>query len=260
MNKYQAFFALGLVEHIRHGARFVLRLAAFLLFFVVFAELWAFLDRTGTFDLVHSLGSMQWYAFYTQMALFASSRLFTQVEDDVRSGNIAYFLIRPVPYLWMRYLEGLGGMFGNFIIYVTAGAGFAWWYIGHLPAQSLAPLYIPLSLFTGVAIHQFFQLAIGMMAMWLQDSDALYRVYQKLIIVLGGLYLPLIYYPDWIQSFVFLTPFPAIMYLPGQMVFADPPLPLAQVAGIQAIWLVISILVMHGLYRICIRRVEVNGG
>lgn len=254
------FARISFRNHLAHRGRVAMRFLFCMLFVIIFIELWRTIFRENLSSMPFSLLDVSWYCALTQMFLFMSSRLFLTIEDDVRSGNIAYFLNKPIPYVWMRLSEGIGAMTSNVLLYGTLGIMITYLWIGEWPANASA---LPLAIFTlwiGSILHLVFQVAAGLTALWLQDAEAVYRLYQKFLIVLGGLYVPISLYPDWAQAIIAMTPFGLFMSAPAQLLFEQPMIGFWALLGLQGLWIGAALLVAWGVYALALKQVEVNGG
>ncbi len=262
VRKIYVFASTSFRDHTSHRLKLTVRFFMCVFFMFVFIEFWELIAREGLIDIPFPVADICWYTSLTQMMLFMSPRLFMTIEEDVRSGDIAYSLIRPMPYLWMRISEGIGAMTANTLIYYTLGITFVYFYIGELPSGGLAALVTALFfLYFGSILHILYQAMAGITALWLQDAEAIYRIYQKVLIVLGGLYMPLTLYPDWLQTWAFLTPVVAMMYGPVQFVLGEnSPLNIQTLSLMMMAWFGFSILLMNIIYRSCVARLEINGG
>lgn len=260
--KLYVFASTSFRDHMSHRLKLTARFILCVFFMFVFIEFWQLIEREKLIDIPFPVHDICWYASLTQMMLFMSPRLFMTVEDDVRNGDIAYSLIRPMPYLWMRISEGIGAMTANTLIYYTLGVLCVYLYIGELPSGGMAALGTALFfLYLGSILHILYQAMAGITALWLQEAESVYRIYQKVLIVLGGLYMPLTLYPDWLQTWAFLTPVVAMLYGPVQLVLgANSPLGLETLILLMVFWFGFSILLMNFIYRACIGRLEINGG
>ncbi len=259
---YPAFAATSFRDHLRHRVRLAVRFFACLFFMIVFIELWRLIAAEGLVALPWATENILWYVSLTQMMLFLSPRLFMVIDEDVRSGDIAYFLTRPMPYLWMRYAEGIGAMTANALLYYTVGIAVLYLYICMLPSGGWAALLTAMVLlYMGSALHLIFQITAGITAFWLQEAEAVYRIYQKFLIVLGGLYMPVSMYPDWLERIAAFTPVYGMMYGAMRPVLEGASLAvIGESAGLIIFWLIFSVLLMQGVYALCVRRLEVNGG
>ncbi len=257
---YIAFARIAFRDHIRSRMKFALRFCSYLFFAFVFVELWSLIAREGIITLPYEKVDILWYVSLTQMLLFLSPRLFLTIEDDVRSGNIAYFLGRPLPYLWARFSEGLGAMSAHVVVYYTVGVAVLYLYIGQWPSIPFAlPAALAL-LYCGSVLHLLFQMSSGLMAFWLHDADAIYRIYQKGLILLGGLYLPLTMYPEAMRTIAELTPFPAMMYLPCSLLLEWDAGVVAELVPVIVFWMLFAVVLMQGVFYFCMKRIEINGG
>lgn len=259
-SRYGAFARISYHDHLRHGLRFALRFFFFLLFSLVFAQLWKVVVSEGLVNIPWPMASICWYAALAQMMLFLSPRLFLVIENDVRSGDIAYFLTRPLSYVGMRMAEGFGAMMANVSVYCTAGLPLLALGIGAWP-DHVGAMLVGLGLMvTGSVIHLLMQVFSGLTALWLHDADTVYRMYQKILIVMGGLYLPVSLYPEGLQAVAKILPFYAMLGAPLEPMLEGS---LAAVPGIimlQMVWMGFAAGLVAATYAICRRRVEINGG
>ena len=60
-------------------------------------------------------------------------------------------------------------------------------------------------------------LLVGLCAFWLESTQGIALIYSRLMMLLGGLFLPLDVYPDSVQPFLRALPFAAILHAPGRM-------------------------------------------
>ena len=80
---------------------------------------------------------------------------------------------------------------------------------------------------------------IGLSAFVVEDSKAFRWIYQKFLLVLGGLLIPLDFFPAWLQTISLNLPFAWIIYGPARL-FVDPSLArLGAVLTQQGIWLAV---------------------
>ena len=249
-------------DHMGHRLRLFFRFIMCVFFMFVFIEFWRLIARENFIDLPFPVDDVCWYACLTQMMLFLSPRLFISIDQDVRSGDISYLLIRPISYIAMRVSEGIGAMSANALLYYTAGIACVGFYIGDLPSTGWVGLVTALLfLYLGSILHLMYQAISGITALWLQQAEAFYRIYQKILIVLGGLYMPIPLYPDWLYTLSKFTPVYVMMYGPAQFVLGwDNGESSAEILGLLLFWFAVTIFLLGWFYRACVSRLEVNGG
>ena len=244
-----------------HRGRLIARFCFCMVFAIIFVELWRTIFREDLAEFSFSLVEVSWYCTLTQMFLFISSRLFITIEEDMRSGNIAYFLTKPMAYVWMRLSEGIGGMSVNFAFYATFGMIAMRLYIGEWPEAGMHGVIIGfLCLWVASVLHLVMQVATGLSALWLHDAETIYRVYQKFLIICGGLYMPIAIYPNWAQDIIAWTPFIALMAGTASLVFEQPVMSFTTLLLNQAAWMLVLLSCASGFYGLALKKVEVNGG
>jgi ABC-2 type transport system permease protein len=263
LRRYAAFITISFANHLGAKTKYIIRFISCFFFVFVLIEMWRLMGREGLIKMPFPLENILWYVALAQIMAFLSPRLFMTIDEDVRTGDIACFLTRPVPYIWMRLAEGFGAFNAQIVVYYTLGIFCTYLYIGALPTGGLPTLLAAMALvYLSSLLHLLFQVATGMTTFWIHQAEAVYRIYQKLLIVLGGMYLPLTLYPIWVQKFVWLTPFPAMLYGAIRPVLSekfDAALFL-QSFGLIALWSILALMLVQGLFSLCIRRIEVNGG
>lgn len=263
VSKYIYFAHVAFGDHMKNRTRQVTRFIVYLLLAWVMITMWRVVYENGYGPQGISLTDMSWYNGLAQMMFFLSPRIFAVVDDDIRSGNIAYFLTRPMPYIWMRFAEGVGALMGMLLVYFTVGLFFLYLMIGAWPDGGLIPLTaVLLGLVLSSVIHLMFQISCGLSAFWTQDAIFVYNTYQKLNLLLGGTYIPLMLYPSvFNQTFLHLTWSASLMNNPVSQLFAPVTFTsFMNVVGLQLIWLFIAASLATFIYQRCLRQIEVNGG
>lgn len=262
MNKYLHFARIAFGDHMNNRLRIFTRFLIYLVLLWVMVEMWRAIYDSGHVPAGISWVDMAWYMGIAQMMFFLSPRLFVIIDDDVRSGNIGYFLNRPIPYLWMRFTEGAGALGGNVLIYYTAGVLLAYLYIGQLPSGGWPTLALVLILiFVASLIHLLFQVISGLSALWTNDAVFIYHSYQKMFLLLGGIYVPIALYPDFLGGdFLKFLPFAAMVGNPCSLLLPHHTDGFWSILAMQAFWLGAIGLGAQMLFIKALRKVEINGG
>ena len=185
-------------------------LALFLLTcLLVFAHLWKIAAvKIGAAHL--DPNRLLWYIALNEWVLISIPDLQNDMEQDLRSGRLAYLLPRPISYLGSVFCEGLG-MSVHLTVLGTAAFLFAWWQAGTFPFSAFGVIVlVALGILAGV-LGLIFQMIVGLSAFWLQEVAPFNWIWEKMLFALGGLILPLTVYPLWIQKIAYWTPFPAIL-------------------------------------------------
>ncbi len=257
--KYAGFAAIAIRQGLTDRGALLGRLGFYAVILFIFSRLWTVVADKGAFPDA-SARDLLWYLAVTEWVVLSLPWIHLQIENDVRSGDIAYRLPRPISYLGGRLAECAGDFLLRAVTLGLAGAVLASWMVGGLPDDPRGLLLVlPLGLLAGWA-GLCFHAAIGLCAVWLQDCSPVYWIWQKCAFILGGLLLPLEIYPDWLREFALWTPFAAMMHGPGRMAFGWQP----EVAGIVALkllfWATVATVFVVWLYGRALRALDVNGG
>ena len=240
-------------------AAFLGRLAFYAVILLIFSRLWLVLEERG---VLPGLGASEllWYLAITEWVMLSLPPLFLDIEEDVRSGEIAYRLSRPLSYLGSRLAEAAGDTALRAATLAPWGCLLAWLLSGGLPEDPRGLLIaLPLGAL-GIAFGLLTMAAIGLAAFWLHDCSPAYWLWQKFAFILGGLLIPLDVYPEWLREFALWTPFAAMMYGPGSMAFGWDPAAALSIGLALLAWTALTLVVLVVLYRVALRVLDVNGG
>jgi len=227
----------------------------------IFSRIWETVLARGALT-VSGAGKAEliWYLAVTEWCVLSVPPVFLAIESDVRSGDIACRLVRPVSYVGAQLAEALGETALRLLVLGPTGAAIAFALAGGWPADPWGLLLAaPLGALAS-ALAVLSTAAIGLSAFWIVDTSPIYWIWQKLAFVLGGLLLPLELYPDWLRALARFSPFPAMLWGPGRMAFGFAPGAALETLLELLAW---SALVAAGLAWLANRarlRLTVNGG
>ena len=139
------------------------------------------------------------------------------------------------------------------------GSALVWMLVG-APPSALGALAVLPAMFGAWTLNFCISALIGLSAFWVEDISAFMWIYQKLAFVLGGLLIPLDFYPTWLQSIAKSLPFAAMTYGPARL-FVDPtPQAFFSTLSMQVIWITVFAALLALFYRKSITVLTVNGG
>lgn len=263
--KYVAIARVAFWQRLSERAVLIGRISFYFLVLLVFSCVWRTLfaahpEHAGSGARgQHTAGDYVWYLALTEWIMLSQPSLYLEIESDVRSGDIAYQLTRPMSYVGGKLAEGLGDLLLRLLLLAPFGLGFA----RLLSGQWADPLSLACGALVGVLAAAVLLLAyagIGLCAFWLHDTTPVYLVWQKLMFVLGGLMVPLSLYPEWLQALARYLPFSSFLYEPGRLVLEgsasfEPGLLLEL-----SCWLVLGALAVAVLEWLGRRGLELQGG
>ncbi len=256
--KYLAFARIAFVQAATERSDVYGRMAFFAVILGVFTALWRAVGEAGM-PLGASPRSLVWYLAATEWILLSAPQLHVEIQEDVRSGDVAYRLPRPVSYVGALFAQAAGMLaFRAPLLGVTAFVC-AFAYTRQAPS---ALALLPLLVLGGWAamLVSMLNIGVGLLAFWLTDVSPVYWIWQKLTFVLGGLMLPLALYPELLQRVASLTPFPSLLAGPAGLLLGFSPAGALTLSLRLGFWSIATALLTVALFRRAVRRVQIHGG
>jgi len=222
---------------------------------LVFSRLWKIVPLDGA-----DPRAPVWYLAVTEWVLLSIPAIHLEIERDFASGDVAYFLPQPVSYVGLKIAEGFGSYLVRLSVFLVFGLPVTWLLAGGFPVEVRGlPFAIPLALLAG-ALGIVAQATIGVLAIWLTDVSPLYWIWQKCCFFLGGLILPLEFYPAWIREVARWTPFSALLYGPGRTALGFDRAAIAEAAALLVGWTAVALVLLRVVVARGMRVLDVNGG
>ncbi|MBT3980492.1 MAG: ABC transporter permease [Bacteriovoracaceae bacterium] len=257
MGKYLSFSIIAIKHGYKNKGETIARFAFYGIILLVFSSLW---NAVGSEKIGLKPRDMIWYLAMTEWIVLSYPLIHTAIQEDIRTGNVAYLLTRPIPYIWVKFFEGMGTLLLRMLILAFAGFGFAYFITGGLPTNPLGLLlYFPVGIFASMVVT-LYQSIIGLFSFWLQDATPIYWIFSKCNFILGGMMLPLDIYPEWLQKIAMLTPFSSFLYLPVKACLELDASLLLEALIKLTVWAVIGLIAMQLIYLRGVKKLNVNGG
>ncbi len=261
MKKYLAIFKINLLNNLAYPAELITRALMILIFMWIFFQLWAVaFSESGTGFLSGlSLREAIWYFLLAETLELGRPRLARLISEQVKDGSIAYLLNKPYDFLIYQLFAGLGESLPRMAMLFLLGGGLVWAMAGPPPGISGWPLAAIL-LAGAWLLHFCFNALIGLAAFVSEEVAPFEWIYQKFTFVLGGMLIPLDFYPVWLQSISKALPFAYMMYAPARIFVKPEWSHFLQLLSNQAGWLVLMGGLLILAYARGLRRLAINGG
>jgi ABC-2 type transport system permease protein len=245
-----------------YRAELVARSLQMIMFMFVFMALWSTaFGVSGRTELQgFTLVQVVWYLAMSETIALSSSRIFVEIGEAVRAGDLAYALCRPLSYPLLQLANSLGSSAPRLVLNLLTAAVVVGLGLRQF-AGSLAGLFAFLGM-AGLALvlDGLIAVLIGLLAFWLEEIEPVYWIYQKLLFTLGGLFLPLEMFPQWLQGVVRWLPFQFITYAPARaFVGFEPVLVLRAIAG-QILYIALLGALVTWVWQRAQRRLVLHGG
>ncbi len=262
LKRYGFISRISARQQLVYRGEFLMRAVSMIIFMGIFMALWTTVYATtgNTTENGYTLRDIVWYLAMTETVTLSTSRIFIEISETVRSGAVAYTLTRPLPYPLFQIATSLGSSAPRFALNLATGAlvvgigvGFG---AGSLPGLAAFLLLGGLALLLDALIA----VLIGLLAFWMEETLPIFWIYQKLLFTVGGLFLPLEFFPDWLQALSRWLPFNFIAYAPAHAFVAyEPGATVRSLVG-QLLYISLFALLVTLVWRAAQRRLVVQGG
>lgn len=259
--KYWAVFRTQLQNSFAYPLDLLARSVLIVLFMWVFVHLWRVTYSATGQDSIAGLTFQDtlWYLLMAEAVVLSKSDLSRGISDAVKDGSIAYLLNKPFNFIVYQFAMGLGDSALAFVSNTLIGSALVWWLVGPPPAALGWPLVL-VAVVLAWLLDFCFSAMIGLAAFLAEEVSAFRWVYQKLVFILGGLLIPLDFFPEWLRTIALRLPFAWTLYGPARL-FVDPTWErFVNVMMAQGIWLLALGGLLALFYRWAVARLTINGG
>lgn len=206
------------------------------------------------------------YTWLTQVTFRVMPWVYeTELVNQVRSGNIAYELCRPLDLYFAWYCRLIAQrLVPSFLtgvpVFILAAVLPGSIRLG-LPSSPDAAAAFLVSVFMamllGCAITN-----IGVIStLWPDAGDGMIRVFPAFVMILSGVLVPLAYFPDWAQTALRILPFSGLVDTPFKFYLGIIPASgLLSYGFLQLFWVVVFVLIGMLVFRRAARKLVVQGG
>ncbi len=185
---------------------------------------------------------MIWYIIVTELVTFAGGgQNFHDIRGDILDGQFSASLQRPKSYFRTKMWTWVGTNVVRASVFLLGGTVLGILFTGTLPYSLVQLPFLLLSIYIGTLIYSAAYFILGAIEVWGPYARPAMWISQKCAFLLGGLILPLQLYPAWLQTLAWLTPYPAMLNIPGKIAFAPSWEEMATNLGIQVFWLILII-------------------
>ncbi|MEO3944023.1 ABC-2 family transporter protein [Gorillibacterium sp. CAU 1737] len=258
--KYTAIGKVTIKNQVAYIMDFLMRTSFLVIIIYVFMQLWgATYSGEGRTIAGYTFTQMIWYLIISESITLATPSLSGRIEEEVKSGDVGYRLIRPVHYIGYHYSAYLGEVYFRLGVNLLVGFVLGLVVLG-FPSFGmgwLGLLAVSLGSFT---VNFLLNLMIALCAFWIEETRGLEFVYRKLLFTIGGMMMPLDIFPPLLRRVSEWLPFQTVLYYPAKMAVALDASELPRMLATQLGWILLLGALALLLYGKGVKKLHVNGG
>ena len=260
--KYLAVLRVSAANNLAYVREVLFRALLLVVLVFILGQLWktTFSLRGATTLSGFTISDMVWYLVAGEAIVMSLPTLTRRIDQEVRSGQLAYLLGRPCSYVFYNYAQYLGERLVRLAFNIVVGAALALLFVGPPHFTWMGLLAWPLVAFLALSIDFVAYFSIGMLAFWTEDTQPFTLIFSRLTLVLGGVLAPIDIFPQPLRAIAQALPFSTILYGPSRTLVHFQAAQFGWLVLQQILTLAIGGAVMFVVYSIAIRRVNINGG
>ncbi|MBP9716217.1 MAG: ABC-2 family transporter protein [Candidatus Pacebacteria bacterium] len=212
----------------------------------------------GRLPLPNAIWSMSMYFIVFWLGFREIEKSF---RNDIKSGNIELYLLRPVGYIWQKVFFQIGQGLISFIFATIFSVTISYFLIG-LPAVDAS---IGLWIFGVLLVFILSQILIclifitcGLTSFWIEDSEPIYFIVTKMMMIFGGAWVPVAFFPKFLQLFAIYSPFGSSMAVSFAM-YPDFIERIPVILGSIIFWIVVFLITVVFISKSAFKKLAVNG-
>lgn len=259
---FLAFFGTSFRKNLAYRSEVWLLVLLGLLAIIIQAAIWQALLGDGAVEGITVSDMVTYVIITTVLSTISLHRLVNDVDERLRSGDIAVDLVKPMHYPSLQLADQLGRSTFQLAFVVVPMLGLsALAFDIQAPASATAGAAFIAALVIALLVSFTQGLLLALLAFWFLTTSHFIWVNGALLTLFGGANLPLWFFPDTLESLARLLPYqyvafvPAAVYL-GEIVGGE----LAWMLALGVVWVVIHGAACHLLWTAAIRRLTLQGG
>jgi ABC-2 type transport system permease protein len=262
LQKYLAVMRVSIASNLAYMMEVFFRGLFLIVLIFVLGQLWktTYSVRGAKLLSGFSISDMIWYLAAAETIATSMPALTRRIDQEVRSGQLAYLLGRPCSYIFYNFAQYMGERLVRFTINGIVAAVVALVFVGPPHLTWMGVVAWPPVTFLALCIDFVAYFSIGLLAFWTEDTNSFSFVFSRLTLVLGGVLAPLEIFPQPLRSIAQALPFSAILYGPARTLVHFELYPFLGLLEQQLITIAAGCVILLAIYSVAIRRVNINGG
>ena len=262
MSVYASFVAKSFRKHLAYRSEVWVRIVISLVWVGIQVAIWQALIGDGRVDGISQEDMITYAIINTVLALVLMERALTDVDQKIRSGDIAVDLIKPVQFPLTVFADQLGRSAFQALFSVIPTVVLAALFFGfQLPASPGNAVAFLAAMVIALAISFAFGCLIVLLAFWFLATFHFQWAFGAFKTLFAGSLVPLWFYPDTLRTtarmlpFQFLGFFPAATWM-GQLSTTE----ILTTLGLGIVWAVVLLGLASWMWSSITHRLVVQGG
>lgn len=221
---------------------------------------YVFKVQGGTINGVDYKTTMWSMFIYFCIMILNIRRIDQIIMDEVKSGNVEMYMNKPASYLGLSVIKTIGKGLFSFLLISLVGTIIMIFLIGvpDLNLKIFIPTFI-ITLILGQILGLLIYGLVGILSFFIQDNRPIHWLVDKTVMILGGSYLPISMFPNFMRIIAYVSPFGAVNFATSTVYNSWNHEFLTRII-LQLIWIGIFAVLLGFAYRKSKQKAMINGG
>lgn len=267
MKMYLAYFILKFKTGLQYRAAALAGLATQFFFGFVYTSVYIAFYESGSGTLPMKLSDLVTYvwlgqAFFSVVYLWYKDK---EILDMIKSGNIAYELVRPQKLYFMWFSKIYGERLSRVILRFIPVILVAILLPGYYKMNIMIPLFRLLLFIIAMLLSNILMVSIVLfyhvMCLYTIDEKGIVNIFMVFSDVLSGLVIPVPFFPTFLQNISNILPFRYVSDFPFRLFVGMESLNSCLIGYlVQIIWIIILVTSGYLLTKKALKKITVQGG
>jgi ABC-2 type transport system permease protein len=249
-------------SHFAYGGETIGRFFFLCSLIFIFTRLWNVTYKQMNTTILGGLSieQMMLYFVVAEAIILSGPRITQLVDEEVRTGALAVQLVRPLSYPLYKFASTFGERFARFLFVFALAVFILFVFVGKVSLTLPGLLMLACALPLAFSLDFLGCFCIGIFAFWIEDTSGLFLIYSRLVMIFGGMLIPLDLFPQVLQPIIRALPFASMVYGPAHLLVKPDFMACLTLIVNQLVGIAVMLLVLSCLYGAGLRRVSSSGG
>ena len=244
MGKYFTSLKLGFINSLEYRIDLVFTILTSIFPIVIQLFMWVNVFNQGE-ELIFGY-TLNQLVCYTILSNFVTSlittNIYSTISNDVKSGKLNSYLIKPMNYISFRTFGILGSKITEFLLISILGiiAIIFLMSSSELGLTNLNILFFVISLILSYLLNLFLYISFSCTAFWITENSRLFAIFKVIMSVIGGSIFPIDIFGKLFTDISRFMPFQNLVYVPLNIIMGKTPI--NEIPGhliIQGVWVLL---------------------
>ncbi len=260
MGKYFTIFKVSMKNSTTYLRDFVLGNSFIVIIIIIFVLLWKNLYSQQV-NPGFTYEELIWYLIINQIVFSNNMELFRKIENEIKSGSIAYHLNKPYSYPAFVLFDALGKNLLGFVINLCFGFAIGMITVGPLPVFKLHTLpFMLIMMLLGMVLNLLIYILLSLTSFWFEENKPFVWIYRQIVFSFGGFLLPITLFPSILYKITLHMPWSYIAFHTSKSCVKFTYSAFFTTAGVEIFYILFFSVVVALVYRKGATRLNVNGG